>query len=60
LHIPEKILNNWNPRCYDIALPCLYQVDPRLRARGKTVKEGFKLTGLDSGERWEGEYKIKK
>jgi hypothetical protein len=43
LKIPEKVLNNWNPRCYDLALPCLYEVDPRLRARGKTISQGFRL-----------------
>jgi hypothetical protein len=43
LYIPEKILNNWNPRCYDTKLPCLYELDQRLRTRGKTIKDGFKL-----------------
>jgi hypothetical protein len=43
LNIPEKILDNWNPRCYDLALPCLYKVDPRLRARGKTISQGFMI-----------------
>ncbi|HVM88505.1 MAG TPA: hypothetical protein VMT76_09990 [Puia sp.] len=43
LRIPEKVLNNWNPRCYGTELPCLYEVDPRLKARGKTIREGFKL-----------------
>lgn len=43
LHIPEKILNNWNPRCYATPLPCLYKVDPRLHLRGKTIREGFSI-----------------
>jgi hypothetical protein len=43
LKIPGKVLNNWNPRCYDVELPCLYEVDPRLRARGKTIRQGFRL-----------------
>lgn len=43
LYIPEKILNNWNSRCYDTKLPCLYEVDPRLQARGTTVRDGFRL-----------------
>jgi hypothetical protein len=43
LKIPEKILNNWNPRCYATELPCLYVVNPKLRARGKGIKNGFRL-----------------
>jgi len=43
LRIPEKILHNWNPRCYATELPCLYIVNPKLRARGKTVANGFRL-----------------
>jgi hypothetical protein len=43
LKIPEKILNNWNPRCYATELPCLYIVNPKLRARGKDIKNGFRL-----------------
>jgi hypothetical protein len=43
LYIPDKILNNWNPRCYDTKLPCLYEVDPNLQARGTTIEDGFKL-----------------
>jgi hypothetical protein len=43
LKIPEKILNNWNPRCYATELPCLYIVSPKLRARGKDIKNGFRL-----------------
>lgn len=43
LHIPEKILNNWNPRCYATDLPCLYEIDPRLKLRGKEIADGFKL-----------------
>jgi hypothetical protein len=43
LRIPEKILNNWNPRCYATSLPCLYIVNPRLRARGASIKNGFRL-----------------
>ncbi len=43
LRIPEKINNNWNPRCYGTTLPCLYQIDPRLKARGKDINSGFRL-----------------
>ena len=58
LHIPEKILNNWNPRCYDIELPCLYRLDPRLEARGKGIGDGFRLKYQGSKIFTGGEYKI--
>jgi hypothetical protein len=41
MQIPEKINNNWNRRCYDTQLPCLYRVHPGLRARGKQLSDGF-------------------
>jgi hypothetical protein len=47
MHIPFIILNNWNPRCYDTELPCLYQEDPRLEARGEKIKDGFRLKKAD-------------
>jgi hypothetical protein len=43
VRIPEIILNNWNRRCYGTELPCLYILDPKLRARGKTIRQGFRL-----------------
>ena len=43
LRIPEKMNGNWNPRCYATGLPCLYELQPGLRARGKTVSDGFRL-----------------
>jgi hypothetical protein len=56
MHIPERILNNWNPRCYDIALPCLYRVDPRLESRGTKIADGFRLKNTVMPS--DGEYKI--
>ena len=41
--IPELIKNNWNARCYGTQLPCLYQIDSRLRMRGKNISNGFHL-----------------
>lgn len=41
LHVPEKILGNWNARCYGNDLPCLYKIHPGLRARGKDISDGF-------------------
>jgi hypothetical protein len=58
MHIPEKILDNWNPRCYDIALPCLYKPDPRLEARGKSLRQGFRISRSKSSDQVEGEYNI--
>ncbi|HEY4207010.1 MAG TPA: hypothetical protein VGM31_09360, partial [Puia sp.] len=43
MRIPEKVLNNWNPRCFDLPLPCLYTVSPFLHARGSRVSDGFKM-----------------
>ncbi len=58
LHIPEKILGNWNPRCYDIELPCLYEPDPRLEARGKTIADGFRIKNSGPYIFKGGEYKM--
>lgn len=58
LHIPEKILNNWNARCYDISLPCIYKLDPRVEARGKSIGQGFRISKNKSLKEVEGEYKI--
>ena len=41
--IPQPINNNWNARCYGTDLPCLYKIDPRLKARGKNIDSGFRL-----------------
>jgi hypothetical protein len=43
LNVPEKIANNWNARCFDTELPCLYRVNPALRTRGNNLKDGFRL-----------------
>jgi hypothetical protein len=58
MYIPEKILNNWNPRCYDIELPCLYKQDPRLEARGERIVDGFRLKHQGGNIFTGGEYKI--
>ncbi|HET7000486.1 MAG TPA: hypothetical protein VFI33_04230 [Puia sp.] len=58
MHIPEKILGNWNPRCYDTELPCLYEPDPRLEARGKTIRDGFRIRNYDHYIFKGGEYKM--
>jgi hypothetical protein len=41
--IPAPINNNWNARCYGSKPPCLYKLDPRLKPRGKNIRNGFRL-----------------
>jgi len=43
MNIPERVNGNWNPRCYGSGLPCLYEVNPDLEPRGKSLKNGFRL-----------------
>ena len=43
LKIPKRINNNWNARCYDTELPCLYELNPKLRSRGTSIKDGFSI-----------------
>lgn len=59
LHIPSKVLDNWNPRCYDTELPCLYKLDPRVEARGKAIRDGFRLRAGTAHQALDGEYKIR-
>lgn len=56
MQIPEKVLKNWNPRCYDLQLPCLYTPNPYLHARGKSISDGFKMEPND--QPMTGEFKI--
>lgn len=42
-YLPEKVNGNWNTRCYDAPLPCLYIMDPRIHLRGKSIREGFRI-----------------
>jgi hypothetical protein len=43
IHVPGKIMNNWNPRCYGTDLPCAYKIDSALHARGSKIADGFKI-----------------
>ena len=43
-HIPHIINNNWNPRCLNTPLPCLYEQNPYLKPIDKKIKDGFKMT----------------
>lgn len=42
-YLPGIMNDNWNTRCYDAPLPCIYQLNPYLEPRGKEVKEGFRM-----------------
>lgn len=48
-NLPEKINNNWNIRCYDTPLPCIYQLNPYLEARGEGAKDGFRMRKITDG-----------
>jgi hypothetical protein len=47
-NLPEKVNNNWNRRCYYTNLPCIYERNPYLEARGNSLKEGFRMEKPDS------------
>jgi len=40
---PEKILGNWNARCFGTDLPCLYIIQPGLQPRSNQIRDGFKI-----------------
>ena len=42
-YIPLRIDGNWNPRCYNTTLPCLYTIQPGLKPRGKHIQQGFTI-----------------
>ena len=46
--LPERINNNWNPRCYYVNVPCIYEMNPYLEARGLSIKNGFRMKKPDS------------
>jgi len=43
LKLPEKINKNWDCRCYFLPVPCITQKNPYLQARGKNLKDGFRM-----------------
>jgi hypothetical protein len=43
-NIPDKINNNWNSRCLDCPMPCVYQINPFLNLLGTRMKYGFKMS----------------
>ncbi len=44
LYLPEIINNGWMRDCYDSEVPCIYQENIYLQPRGKSIKDGFKIT----------------
>lgn len=45
VYLPEIINNGWMRDCYDTEVPCIYQENIYLHPRGKSIKDGFKMTG---------------
>ena len=43
-YLPEIINNGWMRDCYDSEVPCIYQENIYLQPRGKSIKDGFKIT----------------
>lgn len=42
-YIPRNINNNWNSRCIDCPIPCIYHSNPYLQLLGKKIINGFKM-----------------
>jgi len=43
LHLPNRIRDNSDYRCYFTPLPCITQENPYLRLRGESLKQGFRM-----------------
>jgi len=43
LKLPDKINGNWDHRCYFLPVPCITQKNPYLQARGRDLKDGFRM-----------------
>jgi hypothetical protein len=43
LHLPNKLDDNSDYRCYFTPLPCITQDNPYLEPRGKTINKGFRM-----------------
>jgi hypothetical protein len=43
LHLPNKVGDNSDYRCYFTPLPCITQDNPYLEPRGKTINKGFRM-----------------
>ena len=43
LKFPYRLKGNGDHRCYFAPLPCINQINPYLQARGKNLKDGFRM-----------------
>jgi hypothetical protein len=43
LHLPNKVNDNSDYRCYFTPLPCITQDNPYLEPRGQTINKGFRM-----------------
>jgi hypothetical protein len=43
LHLPNKVGDNSDYRCYFTPLPCITQDNPYLEPRGQTIDKGFRM-----------------
>jgi hypothetical protein len=48
LHLPDKLYQNKDHRCYNIALPCICGLNPWLQPRGGLLSDGFRMLPPDS------------
>lgn len=42
-YIPQRFNGNWNLRCINDPLPCIYEKNPFLQPRGNKTSDGFKM-----------------
>jgi hypothetical protein len=47
-HLPDRIYNNYDRRCYNTPIPCICEENPWLRPRGPSPGDGFRMTAPDS------------
>lgn len=47
-HLPDKLYQNDDHRCYNVALPCICELNPWLQPRGSFLSNGFRMLTPDS------------
>lgn len=48
LHLPGKMYDNQDNRCYNIDLPCICEENPWIQSRGPSLSDGFRMVAPDS------------
>jgi hypothetical protein len=48
IHVPEIMNSGWDHRCFDTEVPCLPGDNPFIEPRGKSIKEGFRMSKPDN------------